>query len=144
MGLKVPKFQPSNHMVDYLGNQPPLGVCGWYKCHLINITKTPLSLSSFGKFQKLGVLYQKWDKYQIYISYYRSQYHICQSPLVCLINSNYYFKHWAMFLPQEIHADLQQDKVGSMLLGIPIRWLICFHYSFFPCFNDVLIKTPLL
>lgn len=48
-----------------------------------------------------------------------------------------------MFLPHEIHADLEQDKFGSMLFRIPMNGLFVSSRTFFPCSNDVLLKLSL-
>ena len=67
-------LQTSNHMLSSAGTQPPS--LGSSRSHLINITKdifVALSISDIPRV--LRALCQKRED-QIYISYYKSQYHI--------------------------------------------------------------------
>ena len=59
------------------GNQPPFLGGGASKTHLINITKDTFVTPSTQEIPRvLGASCQKWERDQIYISYYKSQYHM--------------------------------------------------------------------
>lgn len=74
----------SYNRVASTGNQlPSLGYLGTFQSHLISITKTPLLFSPLRKFQGFQELHDsKREEDQMYISYYKSEYHSCDQ--ICI------------------------------------------------------------